>query len=70
MCVDHVVTILPSPNALFIPSVMGEILPAVELKRVQMNEVILNQVFHFKRESKANDGSLNELFYYFLSPAA
>ena len=39
-------------SLLFRSTVMGKMMPAVELNRVQMNEVILNQVFHLEWESK------------------
>ncbi len=43
---------MPSEILLFISTVIGEMLPAVELKGIQMNEVILSQVFHLEWELK------------------
>lgn len=45
-------SLMPSEILLFISTVIGETLPAVELKRTLMNEVILSQVFHLEWESK------------------
>lgn len=43
---------MPSEILFFISSVIGEMLTAVELKGIHMNEVILSQVFHLEWELK------------------
>lgn len=59
---------VPSENLFFISTVIGETLPAVELKRDEWSHS--GPGVSFRMGVEANDGSLNELFYYFLSTAA